>query len=848
MGVPEKPSIDDLEAKWGEWWEAAGTHRFDRSKKREQIYAIDTPPPTVSGSLHVGHVLSYTQTDVMARFERMRGVEVFYPIGWDDNGLATERRVQNYFGVRCDPTLPHDPAFDPSALERPDDREPVAIDRPNFVNLCERLTGEDEKAFEDLFRRLALSVDWTHTYTTIGEIARRASQRAFVRLMDRGLAYRAEAPTMWDVDFGTAVAQAEIEDREIDGSYHRVRFALGDGSGDVEIETSRPELIPACVALVANPSDDRFRSVVGDVAVTPLFGAQVPIVAHGLADPEKGTGIAMICTFGDVTDVTWWRELGLPTRVVVGRDGTIAPPRWGEPGWDSRDADGARRAHAEIAGLPTKRARKRIAELLSEAGSLIGEPEAVRHAVKFYEKGERPLEIVSSRQWFVKTIEFRERLLERGRQIRWHPEYMGARYASWVEGLNGDWCVSRQRFFGVPFPVWYPLDEHGEVDHARPLLPSEDRLPVDPSSDVPDGYTEAQRNASNGFTGDPDVMDTWATSSLTPQIVGGWEEDPDLFERVFPMDLRPQAHDIIRTWLFYTVLRSELEHGTLPWTNAAISGFVLDPDRKKMSKSKGNVVTPIEIFERHSADAVRYWASNARLGFDAAFDEQQMRVGRRLAIKILNASRFALSLEAEEGEIADPLDRSMLRRLAETIVEATDAFEDYEHARAIELVERFFWGFTDDYLELVKSRAYGTHGPEAAGSAIASLRLALSVLLRLFAPFLPYVTEEVWSWWREGSVHRSAWPAPDELEEPSAGGDPIVYEVAAWVLGEVRKAKALAKRSLRTEARRVIVRDSEERLKVLRGVERDVREAGNVAEIEYAEGAEPSVEVALAPE
>jgi valyl-tRNA synthetase len=848
MEVPDKPTIDGLEAKWGERWEADGRYRFDRSKARPQIYAIDTPPPTVSGSLHVGHVMSYTQTDLVARFQRMRGKEVFYPIGWDDNGLATERRVQNYFGVRCDPSLPPDPAFDVSSLRPASDREAVAVGRPAFIELCERLTREDERAFEDLFRRLGLSVDWSHTYTTIGEVARRTSQRSFLRLLERGLAYTAEAPTMWDVDFRTAVAQAEIEDREIDGAYHRVRFELADSTGGVEIETSRPELIPACVALVANPSDERFRSLVGRTAVTPLFGAEIPIVAHELADPERGTGIAMICTFGDVTDVAWWRELKLPTRVVVGRDGAIAPSRWGDPGWESRDVDAAANAHAELAGLPTKRARKRIAELLAEAGSLLGDPTPVRHAVKFYEKGERPLEIVSSRQWFVKTIEFRERLLERGRALRWHPGYMGARYASWVEGLNGDWAVSRQRFFGVPFPVWYPLDGDGAIDHARPLVPSEDRLPVDPSSDAPDGYTEDQRGAPNGFIGDPDVMDTWATSSISPQIAGGWEEDPDLFERVFPMDLRPQAHDIIRTWLFYTVLRAELEHGTLPWTNAAISGFVLDPDRKKMSKSKGNVVTPVEIFERHSADAVRYWAANARLGFDAAFDEQQIRVGRRLAIKILNASRFALSLEGRDGEVADPLDRSMLRKLAETVADATDAFEDYEHARAIELVERFFWGFTDDYLELVKSRAYGTHGPEAAGSAIAALRLALDVLLRSFAPFLPYVTEEVWSWWRDGSVHRSRWPTPEELDVPSAGGDPIVYEVAAWVLGVVRKAKALAKRSLRTEASRVVVRDVEERLKVLRGVERDVREAGNVAEIAYEESAEPSVEVDLAPE
>ena len=845
MNVPEKPSIEGLEAKWDEWWEAAGTYRFDRTKSREDVFAIDTPPPTASGSLHIGHVFSYTHTDVVARFRRMQGKTVFYPMGWDDNGLATERRVQNYFEVRCDPSLPYDAAFDLDALDRPEG-EAVAVSRPNFIELCERLTAEDEKAFEDVFRLAGLSVDWSHTYTTIDERSRRASQRAFVRLLDRGLAYQLEAPTMWDVDFQSALAQAEIEDREIDGAYHRIRFDLDDGSGSVEIETSRAELIPACVALVVNPGDDRFRALVGRKALTPLFGAEVPVVAHELAEADRGTGIAMICTFGDITDVTWWRELKLPTRVIVQRDGTIAPPRWGEPGWETTTPDEASRAQAELAGLSTKRARKRIAELLAESGHLIGEPKPVRHAVKFYERGDRPLEVVSSRQWFVKTLEFRGELLERGRELRWHPAYMGARYASWVEGLNGDWCVSRQRFFGVPFPVWYRLDQDGTPDHDHPIVADETRLPVDPSSDVPEGFSQDQRGKPSGFVGDPDVMDTWATSSLTPQIAGRWDED-DLFARVFPMDLRPQSHEIIRTWLFYTVLKSHFEHGVLPWTDAAISGFILDPERKKMSKSKGNVVTPIEPLEKHGADAVRYWAGSARLGADAAFDEQQIKVGRKLAIKILNASRFVLTLERSEGEITERLDRSMLRQFADVLEQATAALEEYEHARALELVERFFWGFTDDYLELVKSRAYGTFGPDAAGSAIATLRLALVVLLRLFAPFLPYVTEEVWSWWREGSIHRAAWPSPDELEGGSAGAEPADYEVAAWVLGEIRKAKALAKRSLRTPAERVVVRDTQERLKLLQGAERDVREAGSVAAFEFVEADEPSVEVELAP-
>jgi valyl-tRNA synthetase len=845
MSVPEKPSLDGLEAKWDEWWEAAGTYRFDRSKTREQIFAIDTPPPTASGSLHIGHVMSFTHTDLMARFKRMCGLEVFYPMGWDDNGLPTERRVQNYFGVRCDPSLPYDPDFDVSALGRSDEA-PISISRPNFIELCGRLTAEDEKAFETLFRRLGLSVDWQHTYTTIGEVSRRASQRAFVRLVRRGQAYTSEAPTMWDVDFGTAVAQAEIEDREIGGTYHRVAFDLEDGHGRIEVETSRPELIPACVAIVVNPDDGRYASLVGATALTPVFRAPVPVVAHELADPEKGTGAAQICTFGDVTDVVWWRDLGLPARVVVRRDGTISAGRFGEPGWESRDADAANAAMSTLEGKAAKQARKQIVELLRDGGWLVGEPVPVQHVVKFYEKGDRPLEVISSRQWFVKTLEFKDALLERGRQISWHPEFMGSRYASWVEGLNQDWAVSRQRYYGPAFPVWYPLDDAGEPRYDAPILADESTLPIDPQVDVPPGYTAEQRGEPGGFDGDPDVMDTWATSSLSPQIAARWEDDPDLFERLFPMDLRPQAHDIIRTWLFYTVLRAHLEHDSLPWTDAAISGFVLDPDRKKMSKSKGNVVVPTEVFETHSADAVRYWAASARLGYDAAVDDQQMKVGRRLAIKILNASRFVLSMEAPPGPITAPVDRGMLATLGRVVAEATQAFAAYEHAKALDALERFFWGFTDDYLELVKQRAYDTRRPDAAGSAIGALRTALDVLVRAFAPFLPYVTEEVWSWWSEGSVHRATWPSPTEATEPAgAAADPAVYEVAASVLTAVRTEKALAKVSLRTPVDSVTVRHTQDGLRLLSQASADLREAGNIRAIDQAEADELSVEVVL---
>jgi valyl-tRNA synthetase len=846
--VPAKPSLEGIEARWGQAWQEQGTYRFDRSRDRADVYSIDTPPPTVSGSLHVGHVFSYTHTDTLARYHRMRGKAVFYPMGWDDNGLPTERRVQNYYGVLCDPSLPYDPAFTP-----PDEppKPAVQISRRNFVELCHGLTAVDEQAFEDLFRQLGLSVDWEWSYTTIDARSQRAAQRAFLRNLARGEAYTAEAPVLWDVDFRTAVAQAELEDRERPGAYHRLGFERSDGAGTVFIETTRPELVPACVALVAHPDDERYRPLFGTTVRTPLFGVEVEVRAHELADPEKGSGIAMICTFGDLTDVIWWRELDLPTRSVMGPDGRLVaePPA-------AIDGEAARVAYAELAGKTAHSARQRIVELLAESGDLEGEPRPITHPVKFFEKGDRPLEIVTSRQWYLRNggrdPELRQALLHRGKELHWHPPYMQVRYDNWVEGLNGDWLVSRQRFFGVPFPVWYPVGPDGAVDRGSPIVPAEDQLPVDPSSDVPAGYDEAQRGQPGGFVGDPDVMDTWATSSLTPQIATRWEEDADLFSRTFPMDLRPQAHEIIRTWLFSTVCRAHLESDVLPWANTAISGWVLDPDRKKMSKSKGNVVTPIHLIDGYGADAVRYWAAAARPGTDTAFDEGQMKIGRRLAIKLLNASRFALAGE-ERGPVApsaitEALDRAMLAGLAELVDDATAAFDTYDYARALERTEAFFWRFCDQYLELVKGRAYGSLGSDEAASAQAALQLALSTLLRLFAPFLPYVTEEVWSWWHEGSVHQAPWPDVSELREAAADGEPLTFDLAAAVLGEVRKAKTEAKRSLRAEVASVVVRDEPHRLAALQPALADVREAANAAEVSVADGPDLQVDVVLAPE
>jgi valyl-tRNA synthetase len=844
--IPDRPTIDGLEDKWAQVWREQGTYRFDRARAmergREAVFAIDTPPPTASGSLHVGHVFSYTHTDCMARYKRMAGLEVFYPIGWDDNGLPTEKRVQNYYGVRGDASLHYVEGFEPP--HRGDAKsikaaDAMPISRQNFIELCDELTVKDEEAFESLFVRLGHSYDWDISYRTIDDRSRSTAQRAFLRNVSRGEAYQAEAPGLWDVTFQTAVAQAELEARDYPGHFHRVAFHAA--GGPVHIETTRPELVPAVVALIAHPDDQRYAALFGTTVRSPLFGVEVPVLAHPAAEPDKGAGIAMCCTFGDLTDVMWWRELQLPTRSIITRSGRVQAevPEWlaGGPGEEL--------FATELAGKTTFGAREAIVAALRESGDLDGEPTPTQRKANFYERGEKPLEIVTSRQWYIRNggrdPELNAELIERGRQVDFHPAFMRARYENWVAGLNGDWLISRQRFFGVPIPVWYPVDEHRETVWDKPLLPSEDVLPVDPAAQAPDGYEESQRGEPGGFVGDPDIMDTWATSSLTPQIAAGWIDDPELFAAVFPMDVRPQGHDIIRTWLFSTIVRSHFEFDSVPWRNAALSGWILDPERKKMSKSKGNVVTPEDIVKEHSTDAVRYWAASGRLGADAAYDTGQMKVGRRLAIKILNASKFALGFGEVEGDLAaavvNPLDKAMLAALADVVEKATAGFEGWDHTRCLEVTETFFWTFCDDYLELVKDRAYGGRGEAEAASARAALRLALGVVLRLFAPLLPYVTEEVWSWWHAGSVHRAPWPTTADLPVP--GGDPVLLSAVGQALAGIRKAKSEAKVGMRAEVPSMTLVGPDAALAQVRAAEADLRAAGKLTGIlDFAEGDE----------
>jgi valyl-tRNA synthetase len=763
-------------------------------------------------------LFSYSHQDFIVRYQRMRGKNIFFPIGWDDNGLPTERRVQNLMNVRCEAHLPYDPNFTPDRSGKKGD--PTPISRKNFVELCDEVVVEDEKAFKNLWTRLGMSYDWEQEYATINEHCRRISQYSFLELLDKEEVYHDERPVMWDVDFQTAVAQAELDDREVPSAYHHLNFRVAGSDARLVVATTRPELLPACVAVVVHPDDARYANFVGHQAITPLFHVPVPIIADAKADPEKGTGVVMVCTFGDQTDVEWWRENNLPLRQVLDKNGCLRSLFFGETGWESENPDAANAVYAKIAGRYVKQARRILMEEAEAVGDVIAAPpKEITHSVKFYEKGDRPLELIPTRQWYTRIMDKKDALLAQGRKIQWHPEFMIKRYEHWVEGLNQDWCLSRQRYFGVPIPVWYRIDETGNVRYDQRIVPSKDALPIDPLADAPPGFEESQRNQPGGFTGDPDVFDTWATSSLTPQIASHWPMNSERHAKLFPMDMRPQAHEIIRTWAFYTIVKAYLHEGEVPWRNIVLSGWILDPDRKKMSKSTGNVVTPEPLIDEYGADAVRYWPARARLGVDTAFDPQIFKVGRRLCTKLFNASKFVMGRFADidasrltPEAIVCESDRAAIAQLRPVIERATKAFDAFDYAQALQVTEEFFWStFCDNFIELAKPRTYDEALTPERLSAAAALRLTLRATLRLFAPVMPFISEEVWQWAFAGdpdmhaSVHRSPWPNVAEFAAVPEPQSAQLWPLMVQVLDEVRKAKSDANLSIKAPVARVTV-------------------------------------------
>ena len=858
--MPKHFDAAEAETRWNNVWQKTGTYRYDPDQTRENTFVVDTPPPTVSGSLHIGHVLSYTHTDITVRYQRMQGKNIYYPMGWDDNGLPTERRVQNYFHIQCEPTQPYDPALkvEPATAKKRKER-PVPVSRKNFIEICHQLTLEDEKTFKDLWQRAGLSVDWNEQYATIDTVSQHIAQLSFLDLYEKGHIYSSELPAMWDVDFRTAVAQAELEDREVQGAYYHIAFGIEDEDSSFTIATTRPELIVACVGVTAHPEDSRYRHLFGKRAITPLYHIPVPIFPSEIADPEKGTGILMVCTFGDSSDVDWWRGQKLELRQVLDRSGRMMPVDFESSIWPSNKPDMARQFYGQIEGKSIKAAQAAVVEQLTDpAASAVSEKspsgtgaplqrdaERIVHPVKYFEKGTRPIEFIPTRQWFVRLLDKKEMLIRKGKAIQWHPDYMGLRFENWTENLAFDWCISRQRYFGPSLPVWYPLDADLQPRYDAAIVAQPEQLPVDPMIHVPKGYDETQRNTPGGFTGEQDVFDTWFTSSMTPQIASKWILDIDRHGKLFPMDLRPQAHDIIRTWAFYTIAKAALHEDKIPWKHAAISGFVVDPDRKKMSKSKGNVVTPMEFLEKYTADGVRYWSGQANLGTDTNFDEKVMKVGRRLVTKIFNAGKFVLSQSGEVAPISEELDKSFVARLRKLAVNATRNFENYESAKVIAETEDFFWhSFTDTYIELTKNRAKGEGNPTpsaaAQNSAVVTLRLGLKILLKLFAPFLPFITEEVWSWTfaketEIESIHVAPWPSLSDFIGFDLPANEKSFDVAVAALGAIHKQKTLSSMSAGAQVSELEIEANKDTLAVLRKVERDVMDGARVESYSLAE-------------
>ncbi len=885
-----KKSVESAEKDLISKWDVEKIYTYDSHKIRSQNFVIDTPPPTISGALHIGHVFSYTQTDILARFQRMSGKNVFYPMGWDNNGLPTEKRVQNLYKVLCDSTLSSELSDEKwqNLLDRKVKKQVTdfqKVSRDTFVKTCLLQTREDQKKYKELWQNLGLSVDWNQTYETISPYVQNVSQRSFLDLYQKGFVENRLAPVFWDTQFQTAVAQADIEDREKQGFYYNIRFKIMGEEGEFIISTTRPELLPACVAVAAHPEDDRYKKFFYKKALTPLLSVPVPILPSTHADPEKGTGILMICTFGDMEDVRFWQKINgskltkqnLPIRQIIDESGFIKDIQFKKTSdslFVSEDPESANKHYAKLKGLRVKQARSAIVKILSETKELASKPLSTEQFIKFYEKGEYPLELIPTRQWYVKIMDYKNELIDQGRKIQWHPVSMLKRYEQWVEGLNQDWCISRQRFFGVPFPVWYSIDDKGEVNYNEVLLPEMSTLlkneqqSVDPMHSAPADwnpslkhYTEDKRGKPGGFLADSSVMDTWASSSLSPQINSQWGINNKRHETLFPADLRPQAHEIIRTWAFYTIVKTFFHSSkdtSVPWKNIAISGWVMNPNRLKMSKSKGDTVSPEQLLQLYSADAVRYWAGKARLGQDTVFDENMMKNGKRLSTKLQNAFKFVqiqiqnLDTEGSKSvgllgslkEISTQMDRSWIGHLLQVHEQVTKNLQNFSYAGALDQLEKTFWLFCDNYLELVKGRAYQLKSEKSGRSSIRALDISLYFFIKMLAPYMPFVTDHIWRQRysemypsenknSKKSVHVQHWGMKDlERKEILSWGVPKqdndLLEFSFFILQKIRSFKASKQKSLSTKVKKFEMKMSKQQAVLFDLCREDLIRAGQL--------------------
>ncbi len=792
-------NIQETEKKLIEFWDKEGIYKFDSNAKK--IFSIDTPPPTVSGKMHIGHAFQYSQMDFIARFKRMNGFSIFYPFGTDDNGLPTERLIEKEKKVKA-----------------------FSLGREQFIKLVlETLDKELRPKYLEDWKRVGMSCDWTLFYSTINEHCRRIAQWSFLDLHKKGRMERRDAPAMWCPECRTGVSQIEIKDKELDSMFNDIVFKVKEKNGEREIiiATTRPELLPACVAVFVYPDDKRYKELVGKKAKVPLFDFEVPILEDKRADPEKGTGIVMCCTFGDQTDMEWQKAHKLPIKEAITKDGKMS------------------HLAGKYKGMTMKEARKQMIEDMRSVG-LLKNQKSIKHFVNVHERCDTEIEFIKTKQWFVRYLDLRKDMLKWGAKLKWHPKFMKSRYDNWVKGLQWDWLISNQRYYGVPFPVWY-CEKCDKV-----YLADENKLPVDPLKDSP---PREKCECGGKLVGETDIFNTWFTSSLTPTIAAKLR--PEIEEKVKFMDLRPQAHDIITFWLFNTVVKSNIHYGKNPWKNVMISGFVT-LEGQKMSKSKGNVVEPQAVTEQHGADALRFWAAGSKLGEDLDYQEKDILTGKKFITKLFNASNFVFMNLADyknkKPAQIEKIDSLFLEELNGLIKTATSAFEEYEYSRAKTEVEKFFWHeFCDNYLEIVKKRIYNNKKGKESAQYI--LYHSLLALLKIIAPIMPFITEEIYQEHyrqteKEKSIHISQWPKTEKIEtekkekktkkvEGKKVKEGDKKELDEWglftdILAKIRQEKTKMQKAMNCE---IVLKLEKEHMKKLDGLLEDLKDVMNIKDI-----------------